>query len=244
MEETKLSEEVYDDTPDYVEPSKEITVNGLQIVLVNELIQVINDNLQLSFRCENNLVEIQTAFGGFEGPITYGDQSYQGYSEITELGYKLDSKKQTVYRIMLAKPAEEISGLTEDQNYAISFAVAEMPDSDAVKHMTIFPNWEVGKEYEVGDRVQLDGLLWKCRQKHTSQEDWKPGIDAASLWESIDVEHAGTKDDPIPYAQTMAVESGKYYAEDNIVYKCIRDSGQPLYTSCASLVGNYFEVAE
>lgn len=28
------------------------------------------------------------------------------------------------------------------------------------------------------------------------------------------------------------------------IYKCIRCSGQPLYATCESLIGNYFEVAE
>lgn len=63
------------------------------------------------------------------------------------------------------------------------------------------------------------------------------------LWEVIDVEHAGTLEDPIPYDQTMTVYNGKYYLEEGITYKCVRDSGQPLYATCASLVGNYFEVA-
>lgn len=41
----------------------------------------------------------------------------------------------------------------------------------------------------------------------------------------------------------MTVYNGKYYLEDGITYKCVRDPGQPLYATCASLVGNYFEVA-
>jgi hypothetical protein len=96
----------------------------------------------------------------------------------------------------------------------------------------------------VGDRVESDGKLWKCRQAHTSQENWKPSINTASLWEVINVENAGTLEDPIPYDQTMTVYNGKYYLEEGIIYKCIGDSGQPLYATCASLVGNYFEVAE
>ena len=122
--------------------------------------------------------------------------------------------------------------------------LSELPDSEAVKIPLCYDSWEPDKEYKVGDRVECDGKLWKCRQAHTSQENWKPSIETASLWEVIDVEHAGTLEDPIPYDQTMTVHNGKYYLEDGITYKCIRDSGQPLYASCASLVGNYFEVAQ
>ena len=121
--------------------------------------------------------------------------------------------------------------------------LAELDDTQATKLYLCYDPWTTDKAYKVGDRVLCDGKLWKCRQAHTSQENWKPSINTASLWEVINVENAGTLDDPIPYDQTMTVYNGKYYLEEGIIYKCIRDSGQPLYATCASLVGNYFEVA-
>lgn len=124
-----------------------------------------------------------------------------------------------------------------------SFLV-ELDDTQAAKLPLCYDPWTADKAYKVGDRVLCDGKLWKCRQAHTSQENWKPSINTASLWEVINVENAGTLDDPIPYDQTMSVYNGKYYLEEGIIYKCVRDSGQPLYATCASLVGNYFEVAE
>lgn len=119
----------------------------------------------------------------------------------------------------------------------------ELDDTQAAKLSLCYDHWTTDKAYKVGDRVLCDGKLWKCRQAHTSQENWKPSINTASLWEVINVQNAGTLDDPIPYDQTMTVYNGKYYLEEGIIYKCIRDSGQPLYATCASLVGNYFEVA-
>lgn len=119
----------------------------------------------------------------------------------------------------------------------------ELNDTEAAKLPLCYDSWKTDTAYKVGDRVESDGKLWKCRQAHTSQANWKPSIDTASLWEVINVENAGTLDDPIPYDQTMTVYNGKYYLEEGIIYKCIRDSGQPLYATCASLVGNYFEVA-
>lgn len=123
-----------------------------------------------------------------------------------------------------------------------SFLV-ELQDEKAVMIPLCYDAWTTNKAYKVGDRVEYDGKLWKCRQAHTSQTNWRPHIETASLWEVINVENAGTLDDPIPYDQTMTVYNGKYYLEEGIIYKCIRDSGQPLYATCASLVGNYFEVA-
>lgn len=121
--------------------------------------------------------------------------------------------------------------------------LAELSDEKAAMIPLCYDAWTTDKAYKVGDRVECVGKLWKCRQAHTSQENWKPSIETASLWELIGVEHAGTLEDPIPYDQTMTVYNGKYYLEEGIKYKCIRDSGQPLYATCASLVGNYFEVA-
>lgn len=121
--------------------------------------------------------------------------------------------------------------------------LADLPDEKATMITLCYDSWKTDTAYKVGDRVESDGKLWKCRQAHTSQAIWKPSIRTASLWEVINVENAGTLDDPIPYDQTMTVYNGKYYLEEGIIYKCIRDSGQPLYATCASLVGNYFEVA-
>lgn len=125
----------------------------------------------------------------------------------------------------------------------VSF-LAELPDEEAVKVVYCYDEWKTDKLYKVGDRVQVDGKLWKCRQEHTSQENWKPSIETASMWEVIDEQHAGTLEDPIPYDQTMTVYNGKYYIENDVIYKCIRDSGVPLYATCESLVGNYFEKVE
>ena len=120
--------------------------------------------------------------------------------------------------------------------------LADLSDNEAVKIPLCYDEWEVDHDYKVGDRVQDDGKLWKCKQEHTSQENWRPSINTASLWEVVQEQHEGTLDDPIPYDMNMEVFKDKYYIENDVVYKCIRNSLQPLYSSCASLVGNYFEL--
>ena len=153
-------------------------------------------------------------------------------------------EKEEFYPSKDSKQAEQEAKL-EQMMFASARAsfLVELDDTQAAKLPLCYDPWTTDKAYKVGDRVESDGKLWKCRQAHTSQENWKPSIDTASLWEVINVENAGTLDDPIPYDQTMTVYNGKYYLEEGIIYKCIRDSGQPLYATCASLVGNYFEVA-
>lgn len=161
--------------------------------------------------------------------------------ELVEL---TSEEKEEFYPTQKDEKAEQEKTL-EQMMFASAKAsfLIELPDTEAAKIPLCYDSWATDTAYKVGDRVYCDGKLWKCRQAHTSQENWKPSIETASLWEVIDVEHAGTLEDPIPYDQTMTVYNGKYYLEDGITYKCVRDSGQPLYATCASLVGNYFEVA-
>lgn len=162
---------------------------------------------------------------------------------------ELSEEEKEEYFIKPAQKAQAVqasNALLEQKMLAsqkTTFLVA-LTDEEALEVKYCYPEWSADSvSYKVGDRVLVDDELWKCRQAHTSQKNWKPRIDTASLWERIDEQHAGTLEDPIPYANTMTVYNGKYYIEEGIIYKCIRDSGQPLYATCASLVGNYFEVA-
>ena len=115
-------------------------------------------------------------------------------------------------------------------------------DQTALKAKELYKPWEADTAYKVGDRVQYDDKLIKCRQEHTSQAHFTPDLIPA-LWEVINETHAGTQDDPIPYDPNMAVFENLYYIYDGVLYRCTRDSGQPLYAEPAALVGNYFEVA-
>lgn len=176
------------------------------------------------------------------------------FDEMTIFNYKVvdgelveltPEEKEEFYPTQKDEKAEQEATLEKMMFASVraSFLV-ELADTQAAKLSLCYDPWTTDKAYKVGDRVLCDGKLWKCRQAHTSQENWKPSINTASLWEVINVENAGTLDDPIPYDQTMTVYNGKYYLEEGIIYKCVRDSGQPLYATCASLVGNYFEVAK
>lgn len=153
-----------------------------------------------------------------------------------------DNQRRAIYNEEVYFEEQALLQAMMIESARASFLV-ELDDTQAAKIPLCYDPWTTDTAYKVGDRVECVGKLWKCRQAHTSQENWKPSMKTASLWEVINVENAGTLDDPIPYDQTMTVYNGKYYLEEGIIYKCIRDSGQPLYATCASLVGNYFEVA-
>lgn len=60
----------------------------------------------------------------------------------------------------------------------------ELTDDKAFEVPYMFPQWKI-KEYSTGDRVQYNGLLYKCLQSHTAQADWTPDV-SVSLWVRVD----------------------------------------------------------
>ena len=115
-----------------------------------------------------------------------------------------------------------------------------LDDETALTGVELFPIWTIDKVYAVGDKVQRNSKLWRCIQAHTSQTGWEPE-NAASLWTEICESHAGTLEDPIPYNGNMALESGKYYSQNSKIYRCTRDTVNPVYNALSELVGLYVE---
>lgn len=123
-------------------------------------------------------------------------------------------------------------------------------DQTALSMKMLYPEWgkkgaEFGKSVETGFKLRHEKKLFKVMQPHKLQEDWAPRIDTASLYEEINETHAGTLKDPIPYSGNMRLELGKYYSQNGVTYKCIRDTGIPVYDDLATLAtvggGSYVE---
>ena len=115
-------------------------------------------------------------------------------------------------------------------------------DNTALRMLEFYPEWESDTDYTAGYKVQRSGRLWRCLQAHTSQAGWEPE-NAASLWTEICETHAGTLGDPIPYNGNMALESGKYDSQNSKIYRCTRDTVNPVYNALSELVGLYVEEA-
>ena len=115
-----------------------------------------------------------------------------------------------------------------------------LDDETALTGVELFPRWTIDRAYVVGDKVQRKGKLWRCIQAHTSQAGWEPE-NVASLWTEICESHIGTLEDPIPYNGNMALESGKYYSQNSKIYRCTRDTVNPVYNALSELVGLYVE---
>lgn len=123
-------------------------------------------------------------------------------------------------------------------------AFAELDDQEALKVKELADTWasKINTEVEVGLRLWYDNKLYKVKQKHTVLEIYPPSLDTASLYEVIDETHAGTQEDPIPYTPPMEIFNGKYYTQNDILYKCTRDSEIALTHDLSALVGIYVEL--
>ena len=66
-------------------------------------------------------------------------------------------------------------------------AAVSLSDEDALEGIELFPAWESGKAYAVGDRIRYIDTLYKCVQAHTSQDDWTPDITPA-LWAEVSID--------------------------------------------------------
>ena len=145
-------------------------------------------------------------------------------------------KKWTMKRDMRPLSQGEISKkLIEQQINTLA-----VDDNTALRMKSYYPEWESGVSYSVGYKVQHGGKLWRVLQAHTAQAGWEPE-NAVSLWEQINETRDGTIDDAIPYEGNMALESGKYYVQNDVIYLCNRDTVNPVYHALAELVGLYVE---
>ena len=145
--------------------------------------------------------------------------------------------------ILKGKTENKIRNMFFKSNISSEINTYGLTNNEALSVKEYFPNWKEGIEIKQGERYQDDDLLWECVKDHTSQINWKPSIDTSSLWKIINIEHNGTIDDPIPFVPPMEIFANKYYIQNEIVYKCVRNSEIPITQAIAEIVGIYVELA-
>ena len=57
-------------------------------------------------------------------------------------------------------------------------------DEQALKASALYPKWKVSTDYQKGERVLYDDILYKVLTDHTSQADWTPDA-APSLFAKV-----------------------------------------------------------
>lgn len=193
----------------------------------------------------NQEFDLMNSFNAYQLGIT--DSVGEDYEEYLQLVKEIKTnvgkdfnKGETVVKISSAPRQADITKLM-----LMTINTMSLDDQQALEVKSLYPTWEsfMGKQLEKDMKIQYDGKLFKVVQTHTAQEDWYPSISTASLFTEIVEDHAGTLEDPIPYPAdgNMVIYNGKYYIDNGIIYKCIRDSVNPLYTSLANVINNYVQ---
>ena len=78
----------------------------------------------------------------------------------------------------------------EIMRQTLNLATSYLDDEQAESVTILFEEWQPDTKYEVGDRRQYNGLLYRCVQGHTSQDGWEPP-NVPALW-------VRTSTDPFP----------------------------------------------
>ena len=147
-----------------------------------------------------------------------------------------------------AQLAERSRPLTEAEVSRMLIAkqinTLEVDGNTALRMKEFYPSFDsiVGQTVGKGFRFTHGGKLWEViQQSMTVQAHYLPGVGTESLYAEVCESHEGTEDDPIPYEGNMALENGRCYVQDYEVYRCIRDTGNPVYHPLKELLGLYVE---
>ena len=146
------------------------------------------------------------------------------------------------FKIDQVKRLIRIKDLVEDNKNNIN--TFGLTNEESLQVIDWFPVWKANIELKTGEKISYNGKLYEILQDHTSQDGWEPSINTASLFKEVAINDTfGTKDNPIEYNNNMALESGKYYIQNNIKYLCTRDTGTAVYNDLAALIDIYVIIA-
>lgn len=166
------------------------------------------------------------------GAIVY---EYVDAPEATE-----DGTERNEIEMMRASTADKVRALFFSASIPSMINTFGLSEKEALSVKDMFPEWKENLgELKAGDKYRYGDNLWEVVKTHTTQENYAPSIHTSSLWKVVEVEHKGTDSDPIPYTPPMEIFEGKYYTENDVRYKCTRDSGIPISQELGALIGIY-----
>lgn len=173
--------------------------------------------------------------------------TYDGYTSYQWT----ENRPGKIYGVVVCKPEDtpEVETAMVQAAVLVSQIQAQsLDDAQALTVKAIYPLWQevIGQTVALGYKFLYGDVLYKVIQPDglTIQDQYIPGEGTESLYVVINETNAGTQEDPIPYAGNMALENGKYYSQDGVIYLCNRDTEIPVYQALKDLVGLYVTVAE
>lgn len=177
-------------------------------------------------------------------------QTIATYEEYTSYQWT-ENRPGKIYGVVMYKPEKTPEIQSKIQQAAVLVArmqAQSLDDAQALTVKAIYPQRSevIGQTVKQGFKFLYNDVLYKVIQPDglTIQEQYIPREGTESLYAVINETNAGTKEDPIPYDGNMALENGKYYSQDGVIYLCNRDTEIPVYQDLKDLVGLYVTVVE
>lgn len=168
----------------------------------------------------------------FNGKVMHGDEPIGSFEQINGAAQLMNSENVVTTLVGQAITPQRAVALRP----MIEQAAKSFTDAEAAKSPELVARWadHIGEVVASGNRMSdtdNDGVLHVYRVNdghgHTTQADWPPH-NTPAMWTIINVDHAGTQDDPIPAARGMEYTYGLYYKdpEDTKLYLCERTGEQ------------------
>ena len=160
----------------------------------------------------------------------FARQQINGDTENSSTQKPLDARVGEIERptnIMLGTESN-MEQASEQIRKALQIFAQTLTDEQAMEISTIYPAYEVGKEYKADEMFTYgineigDPQLYRVVQAHTSQEDWKPDI-TPSLYTAIGLNPQGYPKWSRPTGTHDAYNTGDIVDYNGTLYKSLID---------------------
>lgn len=156
-----------------------------------------------------------------------------------------DGWEEYIPPVVEVKPQKSASQIMQEIVLEQYNARTDIEDAEALERAIVIRSWDsyVGKPLKAGQCVVYGDDVFRVRQDIAEVlEIYPPDIDTASLYEVIVLTASGEIDDPIAYTPPMEIFEGKYYTQNEVKYRCTRDSGTALSHDLNTLINLYVEI--
>lgn len=106
---------------------------------------------------------------------------------------------------------------------AIEVAAESFTDDVAIEYPELIPSWKTDVDYAIDQRVNYEGIVYKCLQAHTSQADWTPTA-APSLWAKVLIPDSDTIPEWEQPDSTNGYSKGDKVKYNGAVYESLIDN--------------------
>ncbi len=96
-------------------------------------------------------------------------------------------------------------------------------DEVALQVPNLYPAWKAEVDYEVGERVLYNNILYKVLQAHTSQETWTPDV-SPSLFAKVLIPDEDVIPEWVQPDSTNTYKTGDKVKYDNQIWISIIDN--------------------